>query len=239
MPATMTVATIARPASLVEEVSQRLADELRRSPESEWLPPERTLALQLGVSRTVVREATKRLEQQGLLEVQHGIGIRRADRLHKPLNGSLALLIPDEVERLRQSLEVRLAIEPQIAALAATRAKSAQIRELRKIHSHLQASGELSFAVEADIEFHRALARASGNEVFGLILETLTDLGRESRQATISYAGVERAVKHHEAILLAVESHDVVGAEKAMKRHIEIAVLDLAGKLSNTKKSKR
>ena len=93
--------------------------------------------------------------------------------------------------------------------------------------------------MEADIEFHRALAKASGNEVFGLILETLADLGRESREATISYAGVERAVKHHEAILLAVESRDAAEAEEAMKRHIEIAVQDLAGKLSNTKKSKR
>lgn len=238
-PITMTVATIARPASLVEEVSQRLAAELRRSPQSEWLPPERTLAEQLGVSRTVVREATKRLEQQGLLEVQHGIGIRRADRLHKPLNGSLALLIPDEVERLRQSLEVRLAIEPQIAALAAGRAKPSQIKELRRIHSRLQASGDLTNAVESDIEFHRALAKASGNEVFGLILETLADLGRESREATISYAGVERAVKHHEAILTAVEKRDAVVAERAMKLHIEVAVQDLIGKLSNTKKAKR
>lgn len=235
----MSVATIPRPASLVQEVSSRIARELQRSSKNEWLPPERTLAEQLGVSRTVVREATKRLEQQGLLEVQHGVGIRRAHRLHKPLNGSLALLIPDEIERLRQSLEVRLAIEPPIAALAATRATAAQIKELRKVHARLQTTGDLQLAVEADIDFHRSLAKISGNEVFGLILETLADLGRESREATISYAGIERAVRHHDDILLAVEKHDAATAGKAMRCHIEVAVQDLAGRLSAAKKTRR
>ena len=99
----MTLAALSRPSSLVESVSQQLARELRREGADEWLPAERQLAEQLGVSRRVVGEATKRLELQGLVEVRHGIGIRRADRLHQPLNGSIAILIPDEPDRLRQS----------------------------------------------------------------------------------------------------------------------------------------
>ena len=93
-----------------------------------WLPAERSLAIKLGVSRTVVREATKRLEQQGLLEVQHGTGIRVVDKLHRPLNGSLELLIPDIAESLQQLNETRLSIEPDAARQA--------------IHRHILAAGE-------------------------------------------------------------------------------------------------
>lgn len=227
----MTLAIIPRSSTLVEEVCIRLSQELRRKGAEEWLPPERTLAEQLGVSRTVVREATKRLELQGLVEVKHGVGIRRTGSLHKPLNGSLALLIPDEAERLRQSLEVRLAIEPEIARLAALNARPAQLRELRKVHARLQETADLMVAVEEDIAFHRALAKATGNEVFGLILETIADLGRDSRKATISQAGVLRAVKHHEAVLIAIEKHDPEAAGDAMRHHIEVAVQDLAAHL--------
>ena len=121
----MTLSAIARPASLVEDVCQRLATEIRaeRNGGDGWLPPERQLAEQLGVSRTVIREATKRLELQGLIEVQHGIGIKVVDKLHKPLNGSLALLIPDTADRLRQLVEVRLLVEPEVARLAARLAR--------------------------------------------------------------------------------------------------------------------
>lgn len=227
----MKLASIHRSSTLVEEVCGRLSSALRRDGAEEWLPPERKLAAQLGVSRTVVREATKRLELQGLVEVKHGVGTRRTGSLHKPLNGSVALLVPDEAERLRQSLEVRLAIEPEMARIAALRARPAQLRELRRVHAGLRQAAGLAEAVEADIGFHRVIARATGNEVFSLILETLSDLGRDSRKATISQAGVERAVKHHEAILAAIGKHDGAGAARAMRHHIEVAVEDLAARL--------
>jgi GntR family transcriptional repressor for pyruvate dehydrogenase complex len=224
----MTLATLDRPSSLVQSVCQTLVGELRREGGAEWLPAERQLAEQLGVSRSVVREATKRLEMQGLVEVRHGIGIRRSDRLHQPLNGSLALLIPDETARLRQSLEARLAIEPEVARLAARRATAGQREALEAAHAALAPDLPLPDAVEADITFHRALAKASGNEVFCLVLETLSDLGRESRRATISHAGIERARRHHDGILQAVLRRDDTAAGRAMKHHIEKAVEDLA-----------
>lgn len=227
----MSLPALTRPSSLVETVSQHLAQELLKKGADEWLPAERLLADQLGVSRSVVREATKRLELQGLLEVRHGIGIRRADRLHQPLNGSISLLVPDEAQRLRQSLEARLAIEPEVARLAAQRGTHAQLVELRRVHELMAANLPLDEAVEADMQFHRTLARASANEVFCLVLETLADLGRASRGATITHAGVARAVRHHGAILEAVEHRDGPAAARAMRHHIEKAQEDLLGHL--------
>ena len=71
------------------------------------------------MSRTVMREATKRLESQGLLEIRHGSGTWVVNQLHKPVCGSLSLAMPKCKERLRQLNEARLLVEPEIARQAA------------------------------------------------------------------------------------------------------------------------
>lgn len=218
--------------TLVEQVCSRLARQLRAESETGdgKLPPERIMAEKLGVSRTVLREATKRLELQGLLEIRHGSGIRAVNRLHKPLNGSLSLLLPELPERLRQLLEARAAIEPEMARLAAQRAKATDIRRLGEIHACMANATNDTEAVEADIDFHRALAGIADNEIFKIMLESLADLGRESRRVTIGNVGRQRAIDHHAAILAAVASHDPDAAARAMKHHMDEAVRDLAAK---------
>ena len=96
--------SLIRKHTLVEEVSDQLAGAIRSGGlvMDGLLPSERHLAEQFGVSRPVVREATKRLELQGLLEVRQGVGIRVVDRLHAPVSAAARLLLPDEAERLRQ-----------------------------------------------------------------------------------------------------------------------------------------
>lgn len=225
----MTIPTINRPSSLVEEVCARLSKKIRgeRNSDDGWLPPERQLAEQLGVSRNVVREATKRLELQGLLEVRHGVGIKVVDKLHKPLNGSLDLLLPRGQGRLQQLLEVRRLVEPEIARLAALRAKPSHRRALREIQSRLAATTDVGDAVEFDLEFHHQLAEAGGNQIFALLLESLADLGRHSRQQTLVATGIPRAIQHHEAILRAVEVGDAMAAERAMRHHMDGLESDL------------
>ena len=216
--------------TLVDKVCRKLAAVIRQEMTAGdlMLPPERDLAAQFGVSRPVVREATKRLELQGLLEVRQGVGTRVVDRLHAPLSGSISLLVDDARERLRQSLEVRLALEPQVASHAAERATKAQRRRLQAVHDRLASASELSAAIEADLEFHRALAEAAHNDIFALVLNSMADLGRASRQETISHAGVQTACKHHAKILAAVIKGDARAAETAMRQHIRAAIADLA-----------
>ena len=110
-----------KPKSLVEEVADQLAKfVLALQPgEPEHLPAERKLAEKFGVARGVVREAIKRLEIQGLLEVRQGSGVRAVKQLHKSLNASLEFLLPDRMERLKQATQTRIIIEPDIAATAA------------------------------------------------------------------------------------------------------------------------
>ncbi|MHB1079094.1 MAG: FadR/GntR family transcriptional regulator [Prosthecobacter sp.] len=228
----MTITPLKPTPSLVEQVCSRLARQLRDEVDSGdgKLPPERLMAERLGVSRTVLREATKRLELQGLLEIRHGSGIRAVNRLHKPLSGSLSILLPELQERLRQLSEARAAIEPEIARQAALKAKTPDVKQLRTIHERLLAAETHDEAVEADIDFHRTLARIAGNEILKLMLESLADLGRESRRVTIGNVGRQRAIDHHATILNAVAAHDANAAAKAMKHHMDEAAHDLAAK---------
>lgn len=215
--------------SLVEEVSDQLAMSIRNgvtTPDG-LLPSERQLASQLGVSRPVIREATKRLELQGLVEIRQGLGIRVVDRLYAPVSAAAKLLLPDDAERLRQSLEVRATLEPEIARRAAERVDREALTRLKEIHRSLEKASALEEAMEADLAFHGELVRISGNEIFGLMLDSIADLGRDSRRATMSQAGYDRAIQQHAAVLRAVERGNANAAEKAMRTHIHTAIDDL------------
>ena len=225
----MNITALQRPTSLVEGVCQQLAELIRdgSSDKDRWLPAERSLAEQLGVSRTVVREATKRLEQQGMLDIQHGTGIKVVDKLHRPLNDSLSLLIPDVAERLQQLNETRLSIEPDAAAFAAQRATMEQINTLRRIQSQLEMAPDNAAAIEADIAFHHAVADASGNLIYRLILDSLAEIGIASRLRTIGRIGKKAAIEHHSQILSAIERRDATAACEAMRIHILAAGDDM------------
>lgn len=225
----MNISTLRRPVSLVEGVCQQLAAIIRgdTSTHERWLPAERSLAEQLGVSRTVVREATKRLEQQGMLEIQHGTGIKVVDKLHRPLSESLSLLIPGMAERLRQLNETRLSIEPQAAALAAQRASAAQIEGMLDIQTQLDAAPDNAAAIAADIAMHHAIADASGNLIYRLILDSLAELSFTSRLRTIGRIGKSAAVEHHAQILQAIRRRDPEAALEHMRTHILAAGDDM------------
>ena len=215
--------------SLVNEVSEQLAKAIRSGVDWEGgvLPSERQLAAQFGVSRPVVREATKLLEFQGLVEIRQGLGIRIVDRLYAPLSAATRLLLPDDTERLRQSLDVRMVLEPAIARRAAERVNQDDIARLHERQQVLEQASSLEEAMEADIAFHGELARVSGNEIFGIMLDSIADLGRESRRATMSQVGFDRAIRQHAVVLSALEAKDAEAAENAMQVHIQSAISDL------------
>ena len=236
----MNITTLERPGSLVERVCQQLAEIIRggNADEERWLPGERSLAEKLGVSRTVVREATKRLEQQGMLEIQHGTGIKVVDRLHRPLNDSLTLLIPDMADRLEQLNDARLSIEPDAAAFAAQRASKEEVRTMRRIHTQLEKAADGPAAIEQDVAFHHAIADASGNLIFRLILDSLAEIGIASRLRTIGRIGKQTAIEHHAQVLAAIEARDPDAARQAMRRHIVAAGEDMDLAALKTRKTK-
>ena len=221
------LASLDRPPSLVEAVCQRIITIARENETSGRLPTERDLSAQLGVSRSVVREAAKRLELQGLLEIRQGSGMTVVDKLHKPLSSAVHMLVPDERQRLIQLTEVRLALEPENARLAAERANAADLKQLEAAHERLQNCQDFETQVLADMEFHCRIAEASGNKIASLLLQSLTDLLQTSLSHGYRLVTKDRAVADHSKILKAILARQPAAAAKAMRTHLEHARTDL------------
>lgn len=227
--------------SLVEETTRQLSAEIMASAFKEHglLPTEQQLIKRLKVSRTVIREATKQLVSRGLVEIQHGRGVRIVNNLHKPLNQSLSLRLPNTKDRLQKLLEVRRYVEPAVARLAAMRVRPEDLKVLHALQDRMLQVPDPATAAELDLEFHRAITHAARNEVFELMLESVADFGRESRLATISEFGWRHAYESHAEILAAVERGDTDAAERAMTRHVEIAAGDLEKHFTEARKPRR
>jgi GntR family transcriptional repressor for pyruvate dehydrogenase complex len=215
-----------RPPSLVEVVCRRIIA-LARAADSDRLPTEREMSAQFGVSRSVVREAAKRLELQGLLEIRQGSGMRVVDKLHKPINGALSILVPNVRQRLSQLLEIRLALEPINAQFAAERATAADIKALQAAHAQLEVAGTFEQQVEADMAFHCLLAEASGNRIAALLIQSLSELLQASLKHGYSRVTKDLAVADHRKILKAIVARQPEAAGRAMRTHLAHARTDL------------
>jgi GntR family transcriptional repressor for pyruvate dehydrogenase complex len=207
---------------LVESICTRL---LQDHGDEEWLPPERELATSLGVSRPALREAIKRLEMQGLLASRHGVGVQVVDLPHTPVQAVLERVLPSPAERIRQFTAARRLIEPELAALAAARLRAADRRELQACHARfLDAALPVAGTIEADLDFHRLIARAAGNRVLALMIASMAPLEADARQATLSRVGLAAARRQHAAILAAIVAGDGPAARAAMTAHLDAAL---------------
>lgn len=196
------------------------------------LPPEHELTARFGVSRTVLREATKRLESLGLLESQHGVGVRVVRKLHRPVTRSLSVLIPDLNQRLLQAMQVRQLLEVETARKAAEHPSSKMLAELKRLQAKLERAESVDEAASLDVAFHQAIATAAGNALVGLILDSISELGAEGRKLTLSRSGILYAARHHAKILNAIEQHDPEAAGEAMRDHLAHASEDLDAQLA-------
>jgi GntR family transcriptional repressor for pyruvate dehydrogenase complex len=191
------------------------------------LPPERELAAKLGVSRVVVREAAKKLEQRGLVSIRHGVGVVVTNNPALPVQHTLERLLPGDKERLRQCAQARLLIEPELAAAAASRVTPSALKKLKAACEAMATNTDWEQAAQLDIAFHDTIADLAGNKVLAVMLKSVAQLGRLSREVTLKRFGVERANGYHARILAAITAGDPAAARKAMKQHLEAALGDL------------
>lgn len=188
------------------------------------LPPERQLINEFGVSRTVVREAIRALEERGLVEVKHGSGVYVAEPSMDSVTDSLALHLRVSGSSLMPLLEVREILEVEIAGLAAERATDEDLEQMEKTLRRgtelLDSPGEY---VEEDLRFHELLTKATHNEVLPILLNPLAELLWKSRRVTIEPPGsTELASKGHRKIFEAVKNKDKKRAREAMREHLRM-----------------
>lgn len=214
-------------------LSDRVADavialiQARGLREGEALPPTAELAEEFDVSRPVVREALAELAGRGLLKRQQGReGIFTLPG-SRQLSELLALRLAHRHIALTDLHEFRETVEVGAARLAAQRvaAGAPDDHRLRERLHALAAAGTEEAMHEADLALHHAIARASGNDVFVLVLDSLAPLLRESRATVWSgyvRAGgdTRRAVDLHTDLVDRVLAGDPEGAAEAMVRDL-------------------
>jgi len=118
---------------------------------------------------------------------------------------------------------VREILEPEIAALATTRAGEEDIAAMREQVAAMDAAkGDPEAYIEADLDFHLALAEAADNAIILSLIDSIVGLLREQRMRIFQVdGGPERGQYHHKRILEAIEHRDPVGAREAMKAHLK------------------
>lgn len=226
---------------LSDRLAALLADQVQAGAlaPGDRLPTEQQLSERHGVSRTVVREAVHQLKSRGLLISRQGSGVYVAPpALNQPLAFDPSVL--ESMEAVAHVVEVRRALEGEIAALAAARATRAQVAGLRRaqraIEAAVAAGGD---GVEQDLALHRAIADASGNPQFGRILGFLEQYLREAMRVTRGNEARHRrfaeAVRdEHKALVDAIALRDATTARRIATAHMEQAAhrLEVAGVLA-------
>lgn len=213
------------------DLVERVADDLEqmilngRLLPGDRLPPERELGTTMGVSRSVVREAIKRLQSLGLVSSLQGSGTRVERPSSKPLIVGYGRLMRYGEATLEQLSVVRLPLETTIVALAAKSRTEAHLNQLKDAQRQLKdESPTFEAQAKADLLFHATLAEATGNPVFQIVLAPIQEMLIESRRKTLTAYGVELAYQHHQRILDAIEKQDVEGAVEAMTEHLQANV---------------
>jgi GntR family transcriptional repressor for pyruvate dehydrogenase complex len=211
---------------LYEQIVQQIEESIHKGAlkAGDQLPAERELAEQFGVSRTAVREAVKALREKGLVEAYPGRGTFITSETSNTIRITLdRMLKTGQLEGTLQLVEVREILEPEIAALAAVRADDETIRELRDAIRVMDESGDDPDAyIEADLDFHLALAEAAANPIILSLIDSIVAVLREQRMRIFKVdGGPTRGQYHHKKILDAVEHRNVSGAREAMRAHLQ------------------
>lgn len=226
-------------ANLAERVTRGMLDRIRDGswPPEREIPSERVLIEEFKVSRVPLREALSSLRALGVLQTRPGSGtrVRRVDV--DTVARLLPLLVTLEGPRtFEQIFELRLAIEPAAAALAAARHDDADARALRELVDRFRAdlAAGLETAIDTDLAFHVRIAEAARNPLFGVLMKTLAELLRHAQFQSCKDDPERRrrAVESHAGIADALLARDVDRARVEMEAHLRYSAARLSGGFS-------
>lgn len=217
--------------SIVDQITEAIRT--GAYPPGKALPAERVLAMQLGVSRGSLREATRVLEHAGVLDVRIGSGtyVTEVSSLK-----AAALRARTAVLGEPSPLDVmvaRRAVEPVCASEAAANARSQDLKALRVALSEQSAlTRENRDPMVVDMRFHVAVASATRNPVLLAVVRRLTEMMQEGRQELQHQSDkrpgtFERYLQQHTAIQTAIDSHEPEAAATAMITHLDTVVDEL------------
>ena len=211
--------------SLSDRLARRIRGMIQRGHYhvGDRLPAIMEMAKRFGVGHPTVREALKRLETIGVVEIRHGSGVyvSRSDDV-------LVLATPDYPGTVTKKLlldliRARMALEAQSVADAVQNATATHRKEMRRLLTTAAQNLENGEVLNrVNMSFHRQIAQASGNAVLVQLLDVLRDLFTEEQRLILDIFGSrERDHEGHLAILDALERRDATLAVKRMRAHLK------------------
>lgn len=191
----------------------------------EQLPGENILSEKLGVSRSTLRDAIRQLASQGVLEVYRGKGTFVSNDMKKFVNFGLDGLDMDQ-NRVMDLLEARVLFEPQLAALACKRASDEELKEIidagKRVEESIRTGKDRT---EADQEFHRKIAIAAHNR---FMLQLIPIINSTVSETILLNKHVDELMEYtvhdHAQLMKFLVARDSIGAEAAMKIHLQNAI---------------
>jgi GntR family transcriptional repressor for pyruvate dehydrogenase complex len=234
---------VVKTSRLYEQIVQQVEESILSGQlkPGDQLPAERDLAQSFGVSRTAVREAVKTLREKGLVEAFSGRGTFVTNGTSQAIRQSLDLMIRiNQQEGSAHLAELRLVLEPEIAGLAASRIDGQLLGTMREMLAIMERNLQDREAyIEADLDFHLALAEAAGNPLILSLLDSIVGLLREQRSRIFEVeGGPERGQYHHKRILVAVEQRNSEAARSAMREHLQQVLSDSSSPIKTASNSK-
>jgi DNA-binding FadR family transcriptional regulator len=191
------------------------------------LPTENEMAELYQVSRTVIREAMKALKEKGWIETRVAKGTFVVDNVAKKVRASFdAVVRMDPGHGFSHLIEVREILEPEVAALVASRADPAQTARIRQavdqMDRALENQDDIEAFLNADFTFHMLLAESTGNPLIPIIISPVVKLMRDLQTYYLSRVegGMQRSQVNHQMIMQAIENRDAAAARQYMKEHI-------------------
>lgn len=211
---------------LTERIARQLEHDIRTGEIAVGakLPSERELSEQFGASRNVVREVLRRLEAQHLIEVAPGRGSFVREQSSRQARSYDALYRAGR-PTVRQLIEARIPLEVEIVGLATERATEAEVGAMRAANDAMRAATDVVDKAHADLDFHDAIAAASGNPVLRIMLSSISGMMFEMMLRSNSDPSIaEAGVPHHPEILAAIEARDPDLARLRMREHLTLGL---------------
>jgi GntR family transcriptional repressor for pyruvate dehydrogenase complex len=210
-------------AKVKEQIFEQLRDQIVGGtwPPGSKIPSENELTRKLGVSRVSLREALYMLVSLGLLESRQGGGTFVKEFSGEILFNPLFPMIVLDKTDLLNVLEYRRIVEKGTAALVAEKAGVKEIGELETAYQELtRRKGSRRAFARADLDFHLALARATGNPIVIKVNDIIKSILSASMDKVVLSLGVSDGLSYHRRILDAIQARNAGLAESLMEEHI-------------------